>query len=117
MVVATRQGCRKLEYNNLKNMTNGWFIGNFIPTVLDTKDFEVGLLSFKKGQLTDKHYHKIATEYNLVVNGMVKINDYVFEKDEIFILKPYEWSESEFLEDTEILVVKTPSVKGDKYTE
>jgi len=38
----------------------GWFIGDFENSVLRTKDFEVGLLTHKKGEVWPAHYHKEA---------------------------------------------------------
>ena len=39
-----------IKMNNIKNMTRGWFIGNFEPSVYKTKDFEVGYLTHNKGE-------------------------------------------------------------------
>jgi len=33
----------------LKNFTRGWFIGNFKPTLFSTKDFEIAIKQYKKG--------------------------------------------------------------------
>ena len=46
-------------------MTRGWFIGDFLPSALRTKDFEVGLVKHKKGDTWDKHYHEHVTEVSL----------------------------------------------------
>ena len=34
---------------------------------------------------------------------------------QVFILEPWEVADPIFLEDCKVLVIKTPSVKGDKY--
>ena len=34
---------------------------------------------------------------------------------DIFILKPYEIADPIFLEDCTVLIIKTPSIPGDKY--
>ena len=43
---------------NIKDMVNGWVVGNFDPSVLKTEKFEVGYHKYKKGAPTQNHYHK-----------------------------------------------------------
>lgn len=99
----------------LSDMTRGWFIGDFEPSLLKTKDFEVGILTHKKGDLWPEHYHKIATEYTVLISGSMTICGELIESGTIFVLNPYEIADPVFHEDCVIVVVKTPSVKGDKY--
>jgi quercetin dioxygenase-like cupin family protein len=99
----------------LSNMTRGWFIGDFEPSVLKTKDFEVGILTHKKGEEWPKHYHKIATEYTVLLSGSMTICGELIEPGTIFILEPNEIADPIFHEDCTVIVVKTPSVIGDKY--
>ena len=74
----------------IEDMHRGWFVGNFEPTAFKTKNFEVGYLEHKKGDMWDKHYHKHATEINLIVRGRVKVNDEIYSKGDIFIIEPNE---------------------------
>jgi quercetin dioxygenase-like cupin family protein len=103
---------KKFRYDQMKG---GWFVGNFEPSVFKTKNFEVGYLKHKKGDMWDKHYHKHATEINLIVRGRVKVNDEIYSKGDIFIIEPNETIDPLFLEDTEVVVVKAPSILNDKY--
>lgn len=96
-------------------MKGGWFIGNFEPTALKTEDFEVCWKLHKQGEFWPRHYHRVATEYNLLVEGKMRIKDAVLEAPCIFVLQPNEVADPEFLEDCKIVIVKTPSVIGDKY--
>ena len=96
-------------------MTRGWFIGDFEPSLLKTKDFEVGILTHKKGEEWPKHYHKIATEYTVLISGSMTICGELIEPGTIFILEPNEIADPVFHEDCTVVVVKTPSVVGDKY--
>ncbi len=98
-----------------KDMKGGWFVGDFEPTAYKTKDFEVSYKTHPKGEIWDNHYHKIATEINYLIRGKMKLSGTTLEEGDIFILHPGEIAIPEFLTDCELVVVKTPSVKGDKY--
>lgn len=100
---------------NLKDFYRGWFIGNFDPNIFKTDNFEVGLLSHSKGEQWAKHYHVIATEYNLLVSGSMIIHKTKIEPGDIFVLEPYEIADPEFLEDCTVMCIKIPSIPGDKY--
>lgn len=99
---------------NIKDFRS-WFIGDFDPTILRTKDFEVGMTLHSKGQDWPEHYHKIATEYTLLVSGRMKIGNQELESGAIFIIEPNEIVKPEFLEDCIVVVIKVPSIPGDKY--
>lgn len=98
---------------------NGWIIGDFLPSIIRTKDFEVAIHDYKKGHESDGHYHKIATEVNVIITGKVLFFDSygkeILYANDIFVYKPYDISQVAFLEDTKLLIIKTPSVPGDKY--
>lgn len=104
-----------MKRQHISEFTRGWFIGHFTPNVLQTNDFEVGLLTHKKGESWPKHYHAIQTEYNLLVKGKMILQDQTLNEGDIFILEPNEIADPVFLEDCTILCVKTPSIPGDKY--
>lgn len=104
-----------MKRNSLSEMTGGWFIGNFQPTLHNTNDFEVAVKRYKTGDVEKKHYHAIATEYTLIAEGSVTMNGQVFEKDDIITVFPGEAVEFKALTDVITVVVKTPSVKNDKY--
>jgi len=73
------------------------------------------LLSHKKDEVWPTHFHKIATEYNLLISGSMTLNGTQIKVGDLFIIKPGEIADPKFLEDCKILVVKTPSIPGDKY--
>lgn len=99
----------------LSMMKNGWFIGNFKPSVLQTESFEVGYLRFEKDSVHTVHTHKIATEYNLITKGKMQIQGRILSSGDIFVLYPYEIADPVYLEDTEIVCIKVPSVPDDKH--
>ena len=98
----------------LSDMTGGWFVGAFAPAAYFTKDFEVCYKKHAKGEFWDTHYHEVATEINLLVKGRMTINGELIEVGEIFVISPYFVAKPEFLEDCELVIIKTPSVIGDK---
>jgi hypothetical protein len=93
----------------------GWFIGNFDRSVFKTEACEVSYMTNFAGELHDAHYHKIATEIHLVVRGRLRVNDAIFEAGEICVIAPMEVSVSEYLEDTDSVVIKIPGHLNDKY--
>lgn len=96
-------------------MFRGWFIGNFEPSVLKTPTFEVGLLEHKGGEYWAPHVHKIGTEINLLISGRMLANGKEVTPGTIFVIEPGEPCLPVFLEDCKLLVIKLPSVPGDKY--
>lgn len=103
-----------IEVHELNEYLRGWFIGNFSPAVLKTKDFEVGILTHKKGEFWQGHYHHFSDEYNLLIEGQMTINGKLIRRNQIFVIKKKIVASPQFLEDCKILVVKVPSIPGDK---
>ena len=104
-----------MTLSNLNEMTKGWFIGNFEPSLLKTNDVEVAVKSYKKGDKESKHFHKIATEFTVILSGKVRMFDKEFEKDSIIKIEPTEATAFECLEDSVTVVVKFPGANNDKY--
>jgi len=100
---------------HIDDMVGGWFVGDFEPAALRTAALEVCYKRHAKGEHWPAHYHAIATEVSCVVRGAIQINGVVFKEGDIFVIHPGEVSAPEFLADCELIVIKTPSVPGDKY--
>ncbi|MFN0019025.1 MAG: hypothetical protein ACKVP0_12245 [Pirellulaceae bacterium] len=100
---------------NLANMVGGWFAGHFSPTVMQTGDFEAAVKYYKRGDREASHHHKIAEEITVVAAGSVRMFGQVFRQGEIIHLDPGDSTDFEALEDAITVVVKRPSVAGDKY--
>jgi len=101
----------------LEDMKGGWFIGDFLPTCLKTLDCEVACKHYREGDSEERHVHKIATEITLVVKGSVKMNDVIYKAGDIIVLDPGDATDFHALEDSINVVVKIPSIAGDKYLE
>lgn len=100
---------------SMKDMIGGWFVGNFEPSAFKTSEFEVCYKVHPKGEIWPTHYHKLATEINYIIRGSMTLNGTLLSQGDVFVIYPHEAVSPEFLEDCELIVVKTPSVVGDKY--
>ena len=104
-----------MKLYKLKNMVNGWFIGNFKPNVFKTKKFEIAIKYYKKGDYEVSHMHKISTEYTIIIKGKVLMNDIKYSKGDIIKISPNEYTDFKCLTKVITCVVKLPSSKNDKY--
>lgn len=92
----------------------GWFVGDFDGAVYRTKGFEVCYQLNPRGH-TLSHIHKEITEITLVISGKLLLNGEIFEAGEIHVLYPGEVSQLEYLEETSVVTIKTPSIPSDKF--
>jgi len=99
----------------LNEMTNGWFVGNFEPSVLKTEAAEVAVKHYAAGAVEGRHVHKVAPEVTLILSGEARMNGTVYRGGEIVLIEPGESTDFEALTDVTTVVVKVPSVAGDKY--
>jgi hypothetical protein len=94
--------------------SRGWFIGDFDGAVHRTKDFEVTYQKNLRSQ-TASHIHKLAYEITLVISGRQICNGKLFGAGDICVLEPGDISQIEYLEETEVVTIKVPSVPLDKH--
>ncbi len=99
----------------LDDMTKGWFIGNFTPTVLSTSSVEVAVKKYKAGDYEPTHYHKKATEITVIIDGQVKMNGVIYISGSIIVIDSYEETDFLALTDVTTTVIKYPGVNNDKY--
>lgn len=104
-----------MEITKISDYVRGWFIGNFEPTVLKTKDFEVGILNHKKGEKWPAHYHKESIEYNVLMKGRMIIQERELSDGDVFVFEKGEIADPVFLEDCIVVCVKVPSIPSDKF--
>lgn len=103
-----------MRVSNLADYWRGWFLGNFEPTVLKTEQFEVGILTHNKGEQWPAHIHQKSTEYNVLLEGKMRVNGRIINKNDVFIIEKNEIAQPIFDEDCRILVIKVPSIPNDK---
>jgi quercetin dioxygenase-like cupin family protein len=96
-----------MNVTKITDYVRGWFIGNFEPSLLKTSDFEVGLLTHKKGEYWAPHYHKESVEYNVLVSGKMVVQGKELNSGDVFVFDK--------VEDCTLVVVKSPSIPSDKF--
>ena len=99
----------------LQDMTKGWFVGDFTPTLHPTRDVEVAVKHYRAGDREGAHFHKIAREFTAIVSGTVRMNGRTFAECDIVIIEPGEATDFEAVTDAVTTVVKIPGAKDDKY--
>ena len=110
-----RKELKLMKEAKLDEMTKGWFVGNFSPTLYETNNCEVAYKTYEKGDFERKHYHIVATEITLIAKGKVKMFDKIYSEGDIVIIEPGEATSFEAIEETANVVVKIPGVNNDKY--
>mgnify|MGYP001423688855 CR=1 FL=1 len=103
-----------MKYSRLQEYTRGWIVGDFIPSILRTKEIEVGIKSFKKGEKEEQTVHAYTWEITVVISGVIKMYNKILSKNEIILLEPGDLSEFECIEDASLVIVKYPSNPNDK---
>ena len=104
-----------MKHRRLSEMVGGWIVGDFSPTCLRTSEFEVACKIYEAGAHEAAHVHRIATEITLIAEGKVVMNGQTYVSGDIIVLDPGDATDFTTLERTITVVVKTPSVMGDKY--
>jgi quercetin dioxygenase-like cupin family protein len=104
-----------VEISKLSDMKGGWFVGDFSPSVHASENFEVAVKEYEKGEFEESHTHRLALEITLIVSGKVQMNQKIFSAGDIIKILPGEFTDFRALEETITCVVKTPSVREDKF--
>ena len=99
----------------IEDFFKGWLVGDFDPSLVRSRDVEVAIKHYKKGDSEPDHYHKIATEWTCVISGKISMNKKIYSAGEIVRVNPGESNSFSAEEDSVTLVIKSPSVTDDKY--
>ncbi len=103
-----------MKLAKLSEFTNGWFLGNFNPSLFKNEDFEVCVKNFKKGDVEAAHFQRVATEVTVVLSGSVRMGDHILQVDDILTIYKDEVCDFEALSDCKVLGIKFPSLPDDK---
>jgi len=99
----------------LSEMTRGWFVGNFEPTLYRTGEVEVAVKSYREGDCEAAHYHRIATEITVITSGTVEMNGIGYGPGDVIILEPGEVTDFRAVTEAILTVVKIPGAGNDKH--
>ena len=105
-----------MKTSRLSEMKAGWFVGDFLPTCYKLSECEVACKYYKRDDFEERHVHKVATEITVIASGHVVMNGVEYRNGDIILLEPGESADFNVLEDTITVVVKMPSLLGDKYS-
>lgn len=103
-----------MRYDNISNYHRGWVIGDFSPSIIKEKNFEVCITHHKKNEESQPHYHTSSIEINIILDGQCVVNKKSLTKDDIFIYEKNDISEVSFTTDTRLAVIRIPSAPNDK---
>ena len=103
-----------MKITRIEDYLGGWFVGNFEPAAYKTNGFEVSYKIHKKNEKWDWHYHEHLDEINLLVRGKMTIQGKTLMSGDVFVLEQLEIADPEFLEDCEIICIKSPNITNDK---
>jgi quercetin dioxygenase-like cupin family protein len=100
----------------------GWFFGHFADKDLLKSDLvEVSWqkISGKQADPLDKHFHSSSVEINIVISGEVSLmingKDFTFHKEDFWVIWPETVVENvRALENTELIVLRAPSINDKK---
>ena len=98
----------------LEDYVGGWIVGDFKPSIFNSKEFEVGLKRLKAGYSEPEHFQRKATEVTLVVEGECWLNGEKLRAGDILIVPPGIAGEFYAETDSVLLGVKSPSLPEDK---
>jgi hypothetical protein len=107
----------EFEKYKLEDMVKGWFIGNFEPSLYKTNHVEVGIKKYSQGDYENAHFHKIATEFTLIISGIVEMNGIQYFENDIIKIIPGLKANFKAITDVITVVVKLPGANNDKYEE
>jgi quercetin dioxygenase-like cupin family protein len=104
-----------MKVHRLDDMTRGWFVGDFAPTLYRTDAVEVAVKHYDAGDAEERHVHRVATELTAVVSGSVRMEGRDLSAGDIVVLEPGDPSDFLAVTDAVVVAVKLPAVPGDKY--
>ena len=93
----------------------GFITGTIFPNEINDKSCSVAIQHYKKNQIMAFWYRKIDTEYYVIIKGCIDIDGNKYSKGDIVVYEPNDIRKIIFLEDTDLVVIRTPGTKEDFY--
>ena len=104
-----------MKQSTINNFRGGGFVGDFEPSIFKNPFFEVAHHSHKKNDATFPHYHQVTYELNYIVRGEMMVDKKHLKAGDMWIYEPWDISDVQFLEDTDLMIIRWPSIPSDKY--
>ena len=104
-----------MQIKHISSMHKGWLIGDFTPSMIRTEQFEFAIQQYKAGDVEFYHYHKIASELTVIIQGTAEMNGQRFQEGDAILLEPGEGTDFKAISNVITAVIKIPSVKNDKF--
>ena len=98
---------------DLKDMEMGYFVGDFEPTAYISKEIEISVKRYKKWTFDAGYYRRKNTEIIYIIKGCLDIDGKLYKKNSILVWEPGEVINIFAVQDSELLIIKTPGVKDD----
>ena len=105
-----------MKHHRLEDMVGGWMVGDFEPTCIRSEACEVACKIYAANVGETSHVHRVATELTLIASGRATMNGRISVIGDNIDIEQGAHPEFYAPEPTVTLVVKMPSVKGDKYS-
>jgi hypothetical protein len=103
-----------MQISKIEEFHKGWIIGNFYPSLINTKEFEVGVKFFSQGEIEPSHFQLTATEITVVISGAISLGGEMFEQGDIITISPKEVADFLSVTDSVLVCIKLPSYPNDK---
>jgi mannose-6-phosphate isomerase-like protein (cupin superfamily) len=103
-----------LIINRLEQMTGGWFLGNFSPTIYETDSAEVCVKTYKAGDTEPLHMQLTAVEVTVIITGNASMSGVEVFPGDVIRIDPLEPADFVALTDVTLVAVKSPSKPEDK---
>lgn len=105
-----------MQAHKLSDMTRGWIVGNFSPTLYQ-KDYEIGFKYYKVGDYEKSHKHLLSQEVTVVLLGEVEMNGVKYCQGDIIVQEKGEYTDFLCLSEQAITAVYRPdgSFPNDKH--
>lgn len=107
---------RYTEFDEYK----GWFVGSFFEDghPCKTDDLEVVFRNHKKGNSAEAHFHRNKVELLLIIEGKAKYNingeELILKKGDFLFVDVNNIISGEYLENTKMFAIHSPSITTDK---
>lgn len=105
---------------NTTNANSGWFIGSFLDKTDPnfSSDFEICYKEFKAGKVIKPHYHAEKIELIILLEGLAKFSldgkEIEINAGEYLYIQPKTTTSAEFIEDSKLFFLHSPSLPKDK---